>query len=382
MKYFRTAIALVVATALVVSCSDSLTDPNKSPKERGDIKKVELIENYTAETIQQFVAQYNFDSSIEFTFDVSVYKVIYYSIDTNGDITEASGALMVPEEASASPLFSLQHGTVFKRDRVASQGINNALEGFLGVAFASAEYVTILPDYLGFGVSETMHPYIHSKGNANVVVDFIRAAKSWCADNEVPLNEQLFLAGYSEGGYVTMAAQKLIEAEYASELPLTAVAPAAGPFDLSGFVDRIIEDLRYPDLANAGFLLTAYNDIYGWNMLGDIFQEPYAAQMPTLFDGSKESGEITEILPDSLQNLLNPQFVQDYRNGNLSEVKSAFEENTLLDWTPQTPMHLFHGTADQVVDVQNSMCRVFAAISGPYCNSRAVCSPSMRIIAS
>jgi len=363
MKYVHKTIALIVGIILVISCSDSPTDPNKSTGERGEVKQVELIDEYSAENIRQFFGQIDPDSPLEFTSDVSVYRVVYYSIDTHGNSTTVSGALMVPESVDSAPLFSLQHGTVFKRTSVASQGVLMASEGFLGVAFASAEYVTILPDYLGYGVSETLHPYVHSEGNANVVVDMIQATKSWCAVNDIPLNDQLFLGGYSEGGYVTMATQKIIESEYAAELPLTAVAPAAGPFDLVGFIDRVIGELNYPEPAMASFLLTAYNDIYGWNLLDDIFQSPYAGRMADLFDGSRTGEEISNLLPESVDSLLTQQFVRDLKKGELPAVRNAFQENTLLDWTPQAPIHLYHGTNDQLVDVQNSL-NAYEQLSG------------------
>ena len=67
-------------------------------------------------------------------------------------------------------------------------------------------FITAIPDFLGLGVSEMMHPYMVSISSATAVVDMIRAGMYLCDSIDVSVSDQLFLSGYSEGGYVTMAA--------------------------------------------------------------------------------------------------------------------------------------------------------------------------------
>ncbi|MCK7491427.1 MAG: hypothetical protein MZW92_06745 [Comamonadaceae bacterium] len=62
----------------------------------------------------------------------------------------------------------------------------------------------------------------------------MRALRSWCSTHAINLDGRIFPAGYSEGGYATMAAQREIETLHAGEFAITASAPAAGPYDLSG----------------------------------------------------------------------------------------------------------------------------------------------------
>src|SRR6185369_398821 len=90
------------------------------------------------------------------------------------------------------------------------------------------------------------HPYLHAKTSASAVVDLLRAVKSYCAANSIPLSGKLFLAGYSEGGYATMAATREIQERFAAELPITASAPMAGPYDLSGTLVDILDSATYP----------------------------------------------------------------------------------------------------------------------------------------
>lgn len=335
MKVVQKILVLLIASFVLVSCSDSPTSPDKNIGERAEYQSVDSLNVYNS--------------------DVAYYKMVYNSVDPAGNIVKASGAIFVPSSTTPAPLFSLQHGTVFSRTNVASQLGMYSAEGPVAVAFASAGYVVIVPDYLGYGVSTEMHPYVHKDGTAKPVVDMIRAAKTWCADQGIALDGDLFLGGYSEGGYVTMATQMLIESEYDTELPITASAPAAGPFDLLGFVDIVLNEMSYPDLGNVSFILTAYNDIYDWNMMSDMFQAPYDAQLQEMLDGSMTSEEIAATLPDTLPDLLAPQFVQDVQSDAVPEFSAAFEENSLLDWTPHSPIHLYHGTADKRVAYENSV---------------------------
>ena len=355
MKTLRLSVLWALSLLILIGCSDSPTNPSKVTGEQGDVKSVEYLNEYSRSIINQLLNQNGFTPPLTLTYNVEVYSVTYNTIDVDGNITEASGAIMVPIDASPAPLLSIQHGTVFYRNKVASSGALVPSEGPVGLAFSSAGYVTIIPDYLGYGVSTERHPYVHKDGTAHPVVDMIFAAREWSAEQDVSLDGDLFLGGYSEGGYVTMAAQMLIESEYATDLTVTASAPAAGPFDLSGFVDIVLEEMKYPNLPNVSFILTAYNDIYDWNMMSEMFQAPYDEDLPTLLDGSARGDDIAEALPDSLSDLLEPGFVQDVRDDNLPDLQQAFEENSLLDWSPQAPIHLYHGTADQLVDYQNSV---------------------------
>ena len=85
--------------------------------------------------------------------------------------------------------------------------------------------------------------------------------------------------------------------------------------------------------------------------------------MPGLFHGSKTWGQIINQLPATLSEMMNPAFIADYNNGNEAVVMAVLQENTLLDWTPQAPIHFFHGDADNVVPIQNTLTamEVFSA---------------------
>ncbi|MBC8180669.1 hypothetical protein H8E88_06040 [candidate division KSB1 bacterium] len=139
--------------------------------------------------------------NFQLKYNVEALRIVYQTIDARGEVVQASGALMVPIGADSLPMMSVQHGTETFRESVASVNPTNMAEGYLGLVAASMGYLITLPDYLGFGVSEVLHPYVHAKTNAITVIDLLRAVKSYSNEKSIITNGQLFLAGYSEGGY-------------------------------------------------------------------------------------------------------------------------------------------------------------------------------------
>ncbi len=355
-QYF---ILLVLFAFALTGCKKEEADPTPAPTyERGDISKSNLTATYTANEIQQIFDAANVTIPFDLNFDVKVLSVSYYTIDGNGNQMITSGAFFIPQGTDNLALLSFQHGTESKRDRVASVLPTNSTEGVIALMTASMGYMTVVADYPGFGVSNVMHPYFHAESLTPCVIDFMRAGKSYSSENHITLDGRVFLSGYSEGGYLTLLTQKEIEEKHANEFSLTAVAPMAGLYDLKGTVDTIMASADYVTTAYVAYFLTAYNEIYGWDRLGDIFKDPYAVKMPALFDGSKTWGEIINQLPATFSEMMNPDFVSDYNNGNEPELIMALQENTFLNWTPQTPIHFFHGDADVTAYYQNVLTAI------------------------
>ena len=148
---------------------------------------------------------------------------------------------------------------------------------------------------------------------------------------------------------------KVDEEDLSDEFNLTASAPLAGPYDLKGTIDSIFLAGDYSSSAYAGYFITAYNELYNWNRLYDIFQSPWAGMMYGLFNGTKSWGEINDALPENFSALMKPSFIAAYNSGLEPEFKAALAENTLLDWIPQSPIHFFHGDEDDIVPIHNAL---------------------------
>ncbi|MFK7847146.1 MAG: lipase family protein [Rhodothermales bacterium] len=284
-------------------------------------------------------------------FGVKLYRVIYQTIDVNGRLIHASGAVAIPLNLEGpAPLLSYQHGTVTARDRVPSE------QGFdlVSMGMGGSGYVTALPDYIGLGASDTFHPYVHAKSLGNAVVDMLRATRQLCEDIGVTLNDQLFLVGYSEGGFATMAAHREIEQHYADEFTVTASAPMAGPYNLSEvMVDQILDASVYPSPGYLPYTLLSYNRVYDLFDMQHVFREPYATQIDGLFDGVKTLRYINKQLPAIPMEMLNEKFVSALETES-HPLLEILKENDVHNWAPVAPMRLFHCVEDDQVSFRNA----------------------------
>ncbi|MEE4257579.1 MAG: hypothetical protein V2I47_11125, partial [Bacteroidales bacterium] len=254
----RSMLFILVMMLFIQSCKkddDTIAAAEPVTHSRAEIAGIVLIDNYDTSELAQILSNSGADFPFELTYEVDAYSVRYYTHDHHGNIILVSGAVYVPQTKSILPLLSLQHGTETKRDLVASASPLNSVEGMIGLMTASMGYLTLLPDYPGFGVSTGIHPYLHATSNVPCVVDLIVAAKELCSTNNWLTTYELFLMGYSEGGYISLLAQKEIEHNY-PDLELTAVAPLSGPYDLAGMCDRIFGGGSYSTPAYVAYFLT------------------------------------------------------------------------------------------------------------------------------
>ena len=350
-------LLILVLVVLVVSCEkEAVEEPEIDPCNPegvpGELLEATYFMSFTPEQVQSYLSAFGAPIGLQVDYTVDIYQVAYQTLDKAGSLTNVSGAMFIPRGLDTLDLLSVQHGTIFKRDQVGSVNPLFALDGMIT---AMNGYLVVVPDYLGLGDSQVLHPYLHAELSANAVIDMIRAARIYACQNEVALTERLFLAGYSEGGYVTLVSQMIMETEYAEEFQLTAVAPMAGPHDLVGSTRNLLKRESYANPAYLVYLVGAYNDIYEWDQLADIFQEPYATNIPDLLDGSLNASEINARLTTDLDSLFKPEFRTSFLAGQEELIEGALRENSPLDWGPIAPVRLIHGTADSTVFYENSV---------------------------
>ncbi len=354
LKY-KIQMYLFFAALLFVSCSKNSNSPVEPIIEsRGQVVSVSSLGTYSAQTLQQFATAALGSTQFNFTlqYDVESYKIDYRTIDPQGNLVVASGALYIPKGRNNISIMSLHHGTVTSRTEVASANPLNTGEGLIAAALG---YLSLEPDYLGLGDSNILHPYHLEKPSANAVIDFIRAGRSFASTKSITLNGQVFLAGYSEGGYITLAAHKEIEQNYSNEIKVTASSPMAGAYDLNLTANTILQQSTYNQPSYLAFFFEAYNSIYGWNRINDVFNSPYAERISALYDGTKTTDQINAQLTVNVNQLFKQSFLSSFLSGKETTITASFTENSLLNWKPLAPIRFYHGNADEYVPYQNSV---------------------------
>lgn len=265
-------------------------------------------------------------------YDVKQYRVTYQTVDGGGNLTTASGIVAVPQKPTGakSPLLSFQHGTVFhdieapSNDTVATSAVN---------IIASLGFVVVAADYVGYGASRGKdHPYLQKDPSAAAVTDFLVAARQWLAEQRQPLNEQLFLTGYSEGGYVTLAAQQALEA---AGVPITASVAGAGPYDLQYTLDELL---------NTKALLAAAGGALG------LSRPAPAAKYPGKIDEATVDLMMYILIPKESDIKFSKTFLMDW----MANDYATMQRNSLYDWQAKTPTRLTHGRGDVTVPFGNA----------------------------
>ena len=153
-----------------------------------------------------------------------------------------------------------------------------------------------------------------------------------------------------------MAAQKEIETNASHGLTLTAAAEGAGGYDVTGMLAKVATVPNYPDPSFFALFMTGYNSVYGFNRpLTDFFRAEYAAKIPQLLDGSKNSDQINAQLAYSPAALFTPAFYASLTNATAETAfKAKVAANSFPNWYPKSATRLYHGTADENVYFETS----------------------------
>jgi len=326
------------------------------PEGRGAVFSVELMET---KSVDQIAIEYPFAvlAGLDLRYDVAVYRVGYQTLDAFGNLTAASGVVGVPLGIPAgAPMLSFQHGTITSRANAPSVNPQETGADLALYLMGASGYLMMVPDYLGFGDSSGLHPYMHAKTLAWAVIDLIRATQSLAADSGYPLNDQLFLTGYSEGGYATMAAQREIETHHADEFSITASAPMAGAYDLSGtMLQLFLSGVQVPSPLQFPYVLLAYNGIYGlYEEITNLLAREHVNTVLGLFDGENDSDTINAALPSVFHELFAPNLLAALESGDYHPARAALENNDVYRWTPVSPTRLYHCLDDDIVPYANA----------------------------
>lgn len=323
---------------------------------RGSLLKSTLTNQVSQNQFDVLVSLINLQNGTSYDIkaknDIDIYSVSYQTIDPSGALTTASALIALPTDASKSyPLIAYQHGTEVLRNNAPSQNPND----LASLALAASGYVVVSADFLGLGESTLLHPYVHAHSLATTVIDALRVAKTLSSEKAVTLNGQLFLIGYSEGGYATMAVHRELQRNYSTEFTVTASAPMAGPYDLSGtMVERFFDDIVHPNPYYFPYTVLAYVQTFDiYSDLSDIFQSPYDQTIVGLFDGNHLSSEINSNITGN-RNLFTQALYDDLGSGQNTWIKAALTENNVYRWTPDVPMYLFHCVNDDQVPYKNT----------------------------
>ena len=344
--------------------------------------------------------------------DVLFYHIEYATVGGAGESTTASAVFMVPTGSGANctgsrPTVLYAHGTTTDRDYNMAD-LQNAETLSLAALFASQGYIVVAPNYAGYDTSTLpYHPYLIADQQSKDMIDALTAARTalpLASLTTVKDNGQLFITGYSQGGYVAMATHRAMQA---AGMHVTASAPMSGPYALAAFVDAVFYgQVNGGATVSSTLLLTAYQTAYGniYSNTADVFDPQYAADIQTLlptttprsqlyaqgklpefalFSPTPPAPEFASLTPPTspanlaevfalgfgannlLQNSYRLSYLQDaqaHPDGGFPTLttgvaaaapalpwRQALQRNDLRNWVPTSPVQLCGGDMDPLV---------------------------------
>lgn len=286
--------------------------------------------------------------------EVNVEKLTYKTTFRGKNIF-ASGLVCLPKEPGDYPILSFQNGTNTEHSKAPTESYDKDFFPIIE-SVASLGFIVVVPDYIGFGASKNIpHPYLDAKSSTQSILDMLRATNEYTSSDKIlaKTNKDLFIFGYSQGGWATMLLQKSIEKDYSTEFNLIASSCGAGPYSIEYMNNYIIDQTEYPMPYFLAYLLNSYQTLGSFpNPLTDIIQQPYAGLIPGLFDGTKSGGTINSKLTTKVSDFLTPGYRTGYAtDAKFVSVRSAFLSNSIIAWNAKTPMKLFHGANDDYIPV-------------------------------
>jgi pimeloyl-ACP methyl ester carboxylesterase len=355
MLPIKSIITLFLVGFLVLvapmACKQSTGNDAVAPVPTRTLTGSSLIGEYSTAQLRSRFTGANAALQLFIRFGIKAYRLEYTTTNTDGKSIKASGALIIPDAPAALPLLSMQHGTILS-DADAPSNFGSGSEAYtFGSVFASQGYIIAAPDYIGYGASKDVpHTYEHRNGLATASLDMLRAARDFLTDKRINWDKRLFIAGYSEGGYATLALQKKIEEETGSEFNLVASSCGSGAYDKPAFMKQIVNSTTAGvDYINRLYIwvLLTYDRIYGLNRpMTYYFKEPYASQIAAKGKDVSINVNLSQAFTDNFKQAVNA--------GTDKAFLDAVQDNDIHDWKPRTRTQLYHGDADETVLYLNS----------------------------
>ncbi len=356
-------IFIVLFLVILVSCKK---ESNSIQDKRGSLVDYQFINTISAEDIiANFPEQADYAEKIDTIakYPISIYKYTYNSIYKNQPII-LSGLIMVPDVNQSLPIYTYLHGSLKPYPLPEGEGnedIPSIYQGeypdacwkggeirLFGSFTASHGYISVLPDYAGYGASANVaHPYTIHRELAKESIDAILAAQEFLKKENITTNNNVFLSGWSEGASAALAAQKEIEKFYSDKINLVASANLAGPYNMKEMGElAVLLPLSFwewdPSELN-GIMWSLYaHNLFAENPLPneDIFK----------FNVTSELSVLRERPGNNPLQLVKQSFI-----GN-SFMKNEFVKNDLInDWNPDRKVFFYYGSEDTDVYPFNSV---------------------------
>jgi len=280
---------------------------------------------------------------------VKLYRVTYSSVvpERGNKPIVATGLVAVPDTAGTSfPMVSYQHGTVYGKQEVPSFPDQSPETQLMIAQFAGRGYIVIGADYFGMGASKEPEGYMVKASHQQATYDMLLASRA-VLDHLKLSSGKLFISGWSQGGFVTMA---LLEKLESAGVKVDGAATASAPVDIFVALNGFLGFPRKIDATwvNSLFILSsfAFENYYGVPGLArSLFNDDYYDLARKVYE--REPFNAADV-PSDLHKLIRA----DYFNAQYfaaSAYGKLVAQTTAYRWIVKSPVRNYYGEADEVI---------------------------------
>ncbi len=346
------------ASMLGVMGGDLWSRVNAAHNEQGPnrMKKLKSAELLTTDTARAIYERHKIAGTWGLIrHDVDVYRLTYETLDTDKTPVVVSGAVLVPKGVEQPRTMCYCRGTIipgsgesnapsyYQRERIADVYADHYEMSYLAATFASAGYLVVAPDCIGYGASKNReHPYHHAPSLAWTSLDMLRAAREFAEQKSIKMDNRIFVTGWSEGGLCGMATHKLIEDTCRGEFSVGGSSLLAGCYALSAMVNLFCSyDEPFEETEIYFWMLRSMIRVHGLKRPFDrTVVPPYAEAL---------TKDVVALAPKNPRQALDPEFRNRFLTDIDDEMRLALQESDRYDWKPLAPVFLHHGTHDDIV---------------------------------
>lgn len=302
-------------------------------------------------SMKNIISQPPYDSFLKYvnsSFDA--YRLIYPSL-INGERIDLSGLILIPKnkETIKDGVFVFSHGTTFSQNVPSNWNHPIHIEALP----AMNNYITFLPDYVGYGISSNEVPaYMNKPVTINNINDFIIEGFDALNDLEIPHSDNVYLVGFSQGGHAALSLTEKNSVAESENYKIGATVSIGGPVDINSNFKHIINQDVFPHSGYITYLLASYSYYYQWGSgLSEYLNSPYDSLSTAFKMGTLSLQSLNESTTDTAGLLLKESFRTSFLQepNSYPQIKNDFRKNSLNPFKTRSPIYFIHGSRDNDV---------------------------------
>lgn len=283
---------------------------------------------------------------------VKVTAISYRTVDPKGDPVIASGIIVKPLGMASrgvihvpptTPLSSLEGGSDLL---IITEGV-----------FAFLGFTVIIPDLIGSGISSGLpQPFLFMDNTGRVCYDMQLASMEYYARYEKePLDPEIDIFGYSGGATGAVALLRYIDRLAESPVKVKQLFAGGGVYQMS----KTYQILKERGVAEYPLIPLMIKSMDYWYDLqldySRIFTGALLANREEWLDGTKNAGQMRELIGQQLDTYMHPDFFSAEGNPEIKKIEDVLSLHSMPEgWYTRTLIYLGHAVDDLSVPCEET----------------------------